>query len=82
MRGRHSAAILRMMDVTETIAETVNEYVSIAVRLAIDLTWRAEIRSRIASNKYKIFGDTVSVSALERFFDAAVRAEGERSDSG
>ena len=33
MRGRHSAAILTMMDLTETIASTLDEYVTLAVRL-------------------------------------------------
>jgi predicted O-linked N-acetylglucosamine transferase (SPINDLY family) len=33
MRGRHSAAILRMIDVTDTIAATVDDYVAIATRL-------------------------------------------------
>ena len=36
MRGRHSAAILRMMGVTETVATTIDEYVAIADRLGQD----------------------------------------------
>ena len=34
MRGRHTAAILRMMSVTDTIAEFIDDYVALAVRLA------------------------------------------------
>jgi predicted O-linked N-acetylglucosamine transferase (SPINDLY family) len=33
MRGRHSAAILRMMDVRDTVASSVDDYVAIATRL-------------------------------------------------
>ena len=34
MRGRHSAAILQMMGVTDTIAQTLDDYVAMAARLA------------------------------------------------
>jgi len=36
MRGRHSAALLRMMGVTETIMHTIEDYIAIAVRVAND----------------------------------------------
>ena len=41
MRGRHSAAILRMMGVTETVATTIDEYVAIAARLGQDFAVQA-----------------------------------------
>jgi len=37
MRGRHTMAILRRMGITETIADTIDDYVAIAVRLARDV---------------------------------------------
>ena len=40
MRGRHTMAILQMMGVTDTIADTLDDYVSIAVRLGRDPAWR------------------------------------------
>jgi protein O-GlcNAc transferase len=73
MRGRHSAAILGMMGVTETIAETVDDYVSTAIRLAQDLSWRAAARRQIADNKHKLYRDTACIAALERFLNDAAR---------
>jgi protein O-GlcNAc transferase len=73
MRSRHSAAILRMMGVTETIAETVNDYVSTAIRLAKDPSWRMAVKRRIAENKHKLYRDEACISALETFLSDTVR---------
>ncbi len=75
MRGRHTAAILRMMGVEETIAANAEEYVRIAVRLAHDTAWRAAVSARIAANKHTVYGDLTCVRALERFMEQAVRAD-------
>lgn len=73
MRGRHTMAILKRMEVTETIAETVDGYVSIAVRLARDLPWRAAVKARIAAGKQRIYRDKACISGLERFLDRVGR---------
>lgn len=73
MRGRHSMAILKMMDVTETITETVDDYVSTAVRLAQDVQWRMEIRNKIAKRKCQLYRDRACISALEEFLRGAVQ---------
>lgn len=73
MRGRHSAAILEMMGVRDTIAETTDDYVSIAARLANDPAERNALRGRIADNKHKVYRDRTTVTALEEFLERAVR---------
>jgi protein O-GlcNAc transferase len=73
MRGRHSLAILRMMGVTETIAETIDDYVSIAVRLALDVPWRSAVKARIAAGKHRIYFDRACISKLEQFLSQVVR---------
>jgi predicted O-linked N-acetylglucosamine transferase (SPINDLY family) len=73
MRGRHGLAILTMMDVTETIAETIGDYVSIAVRLARDVAWRMGVKSRVAINKSRLYRDTACIRALEEFRDRVAR---------
>jgi predicted O-linked N-acetylglucosamine transferase (SPINDLY family) len=73
MRGRHSAAMLEMMGVTETIGATVEEYVNTAIRLARDPAWRAEIRNRISARKHVIFQDRGCIAALEEFLDRVGR---------
>jgi predicted O-linked N-acetylglucosamine transferase (SPINDLY family) len=73
MRGRHSAAILRMIDVTDTIAATVDDYVAIATRLGQDAQLRQAISSRMAENRHRLYGDRTPVRALEDFLEGAVR---------
>jgi protein O-GlcNAc transferase len=72
MRGRHTAAILRRIGCEATIARSVDEYVSIAVRLARDPVWRAEVRQAVGRRKHQAFGDLAYVRALETFLAEAV----------
>lgn len=73
MRGRHSAAILQMMGITETIAKNLDEYVTIAARLANDPTERQVLSGRIAESKERVFRDRTCIAALETFLESAVR---------
>jgi protein O-GlcNAc transferase len=75
MRGRHTAAILERIDVTDTITDTIDEYISTAVRLGRDISWRTAIKGRIAQNKHRIYRDRACISALEEFLDWAARRE-------
>lgn len=72
MRGRHTAAILRRIGCEATIADSVDDYVSIAVRLARDPGWRAEVRQAVAGGKHRAFNDVAYVRALETFLAEAV----------
>jgi predicted O-linked N-acetylglucosamine transferase (SPINDLY family) len=74
MRGRHTAAILRRMDLTETIAETVDEYVELAVRLGSDPGGREAIRAKATAGKRRVYGDREYIAALENFIEERVRA--------
>ncbi len=72
MRGRHSFAILTMMGVTETIASTLDNYITLAVKLGNDSEWRQQISEKIASRKHLIYRDGVCIKALEDFLEKAV----------
>jgi len=74
MRGRRTAAILTMMGVTETIADTVDGYVATAVRLARDSAWHAEVKARMAAGKDRVYRDEACIAALGDFLDRAARA--------
>jgi protein O-GlcNAc transferase len=74
MRGRHAPAILAMMGVTETIAQTLDEYVRIATRLATEPEWRTLIRQKMGENRHRVYRDRACVVALEDFMDRAARA--------
>ncbi len=67
MRKRHSFAMLKMMDLTETVAGTPDDYVDIAVRLGLDDDWRGHIGERIREQGPLIYNDEVPIRALESF---------------
>jgi predicted O-linked N-acetylglucosamine transferase (SPINDLY family) len=69
MRGRHTMAILKMMDVTETIANSIDEYISIAARLARDVPWLMAIKAKVSTNKHRIYRDNACITALEQFLN-------------
>lgn len=73
MRGRHSAAILRMMGVTETTARNIDDYVEIAARLAGDPDERSRVSREIAANKHRVYRDRACIDALEAFLESVGR---------
>ena len=73
MRGRHCAAILEMMGVPDTIAESIDDYVAIAARLGREPEMRRALKHRMAQNKHKVYRDRACVTALEDFIERAVR---------
>jgi predicted O-linked N-acetylglucosamine transferase (SPINDLY family) len=73
MRGRHSAAILEMMEIDGATARDVDEYVAMAVSLGRDATKRAEFSATIANRKHRVYRDSGCIAALEDFLDRAVR---------
>ncbi|HEY3277216.1 MAG TPA: tetratricopeptide repeat protein [Syntrophorhabdaceae bacterium] len=67
MRGRHTYGIMKMMGVTDTIAETEDEYVECAVRLGTDRSLRDRVRTAFSQRKQYLYYDTEPVKALEVF---------------
>jgi predicted O-linked N-acetylglucosamine transferase (SPINDLY family) len=72
MRGRHTAAILTRVGVTETIVTTTDEFVDIAVRLARNPDERSALRARMTAGRHRAYGDTAPVRALESLLAQAV----------
>ena len=64
---------LRMLDVPETIATTIDDYVAIAARLGRDRPFRQTISSRMAEKRDKVYRDRAPVTALEDFIERSVR---------
>ena len=73
MRGRHSAAILRMMGVTDTIAASVDDFVAIAVRLARETAFRQSLSAQVAARKHLVWRDRAPIDALETFLERVAR---------
>ncbi len=68
MRGRHSDSFLKMLGVTDTIAENVAEYIEIAVKLGLDPAWRRSIAEQMSQNHDCLFDDKACVAGLEAFY--------------
>ncbi len=74
MRGRHTLAMLRLMELPQLIARDEDDYVRIAVELANSTDFRAEMRGRIAERKHRLFDGGAVHAAFARFLvDAATR---------
>ena len=73
MRGRQSYAILKGIGITETIATSVDEYVSLAVRLGNDSKWRIQIAEQIKTRKKLVYEDKRCIQGLENFLSLAVK---------
>jgi protein O-GlcNAc transferase len=71
MRGRHSSAIMDRIGVEETIADSIDEYVGIATRLASDSEERRRICLKIDRNKPIIYRDRNCIARLEDFIEKA-----------
>ncbi len=68
MRGRHSAAILQRLGVTQTIAQSAEDYVAIATRLGLDLAWRRSIAEQLLAGADRLYDDVDCVRSLENFY--------------
>lgn len=73
MRGRESSAILTMMGLQETIAASIDDYVSLAVNLGENAELRSQISARIEKNKHIIYRDKTCITGLEAFLERAVK---------
>ena len=73
MRGRVSAGMLRMMDMPDTIAWSLDDYVALAVRMGQDPAWRAAVKRRVAENNSRLYRDGACIAALQNFLDRAAR---------
>jgi predicted O-linked N-acetylglucosamine transferase (SPINDLY family) len=80
MRGRHSYGILRMLGVTDTIANDEAEYIDIAVRLGLDPQWRKSIVAQIVANHDRLYEDKTCVEALEAFYERVVEDYPRKTD--
>jgi protein O-GlcNAc transferase len=72
MRGRQSMAMLRMLEITQTIASDLADYVDIAGRLITDPDWRAQQRTMLTARAPGLFDDDAASRAwVEWILNAA-----------
>ncbi len=68
MRGRHSYAMLEMMEVTQTIAQDKSDYCRIASRLAQDSIFHTRIKALMKQNRARLYHDLIPLESLENFY--------------
>jgi len=71
MRGRLAAAILRQIDVTDTLTSTPDAYVRCAIRLGLDISWRTALRERLQAALPKAYEDKKAINSLQQFIELA-----------
>lgn len=57
MRGRHTVAMLRELEIPELIAQSREDYVAISGRLLTDQAFYSDIKGRIRQRKQRLFHD-------------------------
>ncbi len=81
MRGRHTAAMLKVMGLERLIARDLDGYVATALGLGADPGLRQRIKAEIAARKARLYRDETCVRALEDMLLAALaerRSDGAR----
>ena len=71
-RGRHVYGFYRRMGMMDCVANSHEEYVSIAVRLANDQEFRARVQAEILEKRHIVWQEERVVSEFERFFTEAM----------
>jgi protein O-GlcNAc transferase len=73
LRGRLASGLLRHLGLDELVARGEEEYIELAVALARDGERRADLRSRIARSRERLYEDPAPVDVLEAFLERVVQ---------
>jgi protein O-GlcNAc transferase len=73
MRGRHSAAILALLEMPELIAGDVDAYVELAAALGLDVERRFTLKKCIAARKHRLYRDQSAIDGLAAYLEEAAR---------
>ena len=67
MRGRHTLAMFKMMGLEKQVATSIDDYISMAIRLGSDEKLRSLFGADILEHKYLLHEDHVFIAALDAF---------------
>jgi len=70
MRGRHTAAMIDLMNIDELKVNSINSYIALSERLGIDQPFFTEIKTKIEREAPKLFGDRSPIDGLASFLRA------------
>jgi len=74
LRGRFTSGFYRRMEIDDCVAESHEDYVDIAVKVATDADFREAIRDRIRERSPVLFEDASSVPEYEELFTRWITA--------
>ncbi|MFB2837901.1 tetratricopeptide repeat protein [Floridanema evergladense] len=74
MRSRQTYGILKMLGITDTIANNSTEYIQIAVKLGCQSEWRQKIVEKIKHRQTSLYNDKTPIIALEEFYHSVHRS--------
>jgi protein O-GlcNAc transferase len=66
-RGRHTFAILKMIDLPDVVAKDLDDYIELAAKMGNDTAFREGIVSKIRERKMRAFNDRSVIKGLEKF---------------
>lgn len=72
MRGRHTLAFYRRMNIMDCVADSADTYAEIAVRLVNDKVFRDSVRHRIAERAGSLFDDRNSIAEISDVFEQLI----------
>jgi predicted O-linked N-acetylglucosamine transferase (SPINDLY family) len=70
--GRWTYGFYRYMDILDCVADDLDHYVELAVRLANDKMWYLKMKNKIETHSKILFEDDLAVKEIEDFFEWAV----------
>lgn len=73
MRSRHSFAILKHMNMTQTVVNNIEEYVAMAKKLADEPILRSHLRQEILQKCKRLAKDESTVRGFENFLHTSVQ---------
>ena len=73
MRGRQTMAMLKLLNMEELIAQSGQDYLEIALKLAADKVYRNEVSQRILENRARLFDDAAPPRVLGRLLERLAR---------
>jgi predicted O-linked N-acetylglucosamine transferase (SPINDLY family) len=75
MRGRHTVAMLEVLELPDLIAKDADDYISISTRLLRDNDFYLEMKRLIAERKQRLFRDQSVAAAFRQAVDAMVQSQ-------
>ena len=73
MRSRHTYALLKQININETIAKNRDDYIKIAIKLSNDKNFYEKLINKIHKNNNLLFNDESPIRELEEILIKLVK---------